>query len=148
MKLPAEMIAEIASHLDNPADVARFRHVCRHFYDGSKGVFCKAIVNGRTIYPRYEQFRDFILLLCANPVLPIHVRNIVLVGEGLMEHEYGYEWAWEALQDQENVEFTNKDMEIINCIINEHASDVFADGSFLTAGGYRIMLSKSIAVFF
>ena len=105
-------------------------------------VFWKAVANGRVFYPRYAKFHDFLSLFVKNLVLPLYVTKIVLVSEGLKAHQYGYEWAWENLQNCEGVEYTDKDKEIIDKVNGMHATDLAINGGYLNGGGYRADLSK------
>lgn len=70
-----------------------------------------------------------------------HVQSITLLAEGLKEHEYGYEWAWEDLQIWGGLEFRKKDVEIMNEINASHAEDVITNGDLIIAGEYRDMLT-------
>jgi hypothetical protein len=71
-----------------------------------------------------------------------HVHNITLLAEGLKEHEYGYDWAWEDLQIWGNFAFTSKDTQIMYEINAFHAEDVITNGDFVIAGEYRTMLTN------
>lgn len=69
-----------------------------------------------------------------------YVCNITLLAEGLKEHEYGYVWAWEDLEIWAELNYTEKDVEIINNINAAHADDVVVNGDFILSGQYRTML--------
>ena len=140
--MPSEIVNEIGVALEDSKDVANMRLVSKRFHNGVQPAFFKIVANCQVIYPRYASFRDFLLLINSSHVLPHYVRKIVLVTEGLKEHEYGYEWAWEDLADFENVNFTDNDIDIINAVNEAHSNDIAINGPFLTGGGYRSMLSK------
>jgi len=70
-----------------------------------------------------------------------HVQNITLLAEGLKQHEYGYEWAWEDLQIWASLKFRTKDNQIMHEINVSHAEDVITNGDFVIAGEYRSMLT-------
>jgi hypothetical protein len=92
------------------------------------------------MYPRYDSVARFLSFLVRFPALQFHVRNLTLVAEGMKVHEYGYDWAWEDLQNWENVVFNNNDFRLVNEINAAHAEDLFTTNSFIFDGGYRIML--------
>lgn len=70
-----------------------------------------------------------------------HVHNITLLAEGLKEHEYGYDWAWEDLQIWGNLKLRNKDIQIMHEINASHAEDVVTNGDFVITGEYCGMLT-------
>ena len=136
------MVGAIASCLEDPKDIANMRQVNKRFYWACRSASFTARFNGRVIYPRYACFYKFLSLIKTKHVLPNSVSKIVLVSEGLREHEYGYDWAWEFLADKDYIRFTNEDMKIINTVNYNHYDDVAVNGPFLNGGGYRFMLSK------
>lgn len=70
-----------------------------------------------------------------------YVRNVTVLAEGLKEHEYGYQWAWEDLQIWADLKFTDDDLDTINKINISHADDVAMNSNFITAGRYRSTLT-------
>jgi hypothetical protein len=48
------------------------------------------------------------------------MRELTLVMDGLKMPEYKYPWAWEDLQNWENVDFTAQDIRLINAINEDH----------------------------
>jgi hypothetical protein len=135
------LITEVGTHLGKD-DIISMRMVNKRFFFAVKPLFGKVIVQNRTIFPTFNSVAAFIALLDSNPALPVHVRSITLVAEGLKEHEYGPSWAWEILMDRERFYFADGDHDIINYVNYEHTKAVASNTSFLIGGGYRTMLSK------
>ncbi|KAF1940569.1 hypothetical protein EJ02DRAFT_445433 [Clathrospora elynae] len=145
---PSELIAEIGSHLESATDFMNMRLVNKYVCNSLKPVLYRSIADNRTIFPRYESIAHFLSLLNSDSkhVLHKYVRSITLVAEGLRQHEYGYGWAWEQLQDWENVSVTENDMEIIDEINNRHANELSFNESYYNGGGYRTMLGHLLAL--
>lgn len=98
-------------------------------------------MNNITIYPRHSKMMDILVALNVNGVAS-YVRNITVIAETLMQHEYGYNWAWEDLQIWGEFDFNERDVDLIEAINNAHWHDVLLNGDFVTSGDYRTVLSK------
>ncbi|KAF1850634.1 uncharacterized protein K460DRAFT_361390 [Cucurbitaria berberidis CBS 394.84] len=138
--MPNEMIMEIGSFLKKPVDIANFRMINKRYSQCLETTFFKALADSPIIYARYASFNNFLNLLNFNPVLRQYVHNIVLVGEALREHEYGYAWAWENVTDCEVANIMDEDINIMNTVDQAHAADLTLNGPFVNGGGYRTML--------
>lgn len=142
--VPTELIGEIASRLENPSEIADLRLVNKRFHCAVEMLFVKSVADNLVVYPRYASIQDLLSLFNSISVLPLNVFNITLIAEGLGWPRFGYYWAWEHMQMQEDVDFTEKDCKIIEAINAHHADDMAFNGSFITGGGYRTMISKGI----
>jgi hypothetical protein len=140
-ELPGELISDIASYLDKK-DLLNMRLVNKKMCGAMSYVFKVAIADNRTIFPRYVSLAAFFLLLNSEPCLSLLVRSVTLVEEGLKEHEYGHNWAWERKGDMEGLCMTRDDFNILNQIEVEHLQARDLDQSFINGGGYRVMLGK------
>ncbi|KAH7084408.1 hypothetical protein FB567DRAFT_81910 [Paraphoma chrysanthemicola] len=103
----------------------------------------KAIGNGRNVYARYANMAKFISLIQRFPLLAQNTKEICLVKDGLQEHLYRSEWAWEAQMYKENWKFTEEDGAIIRKIAGDHETEMFEHAAhFYNGGGYRAMLTQ------
>lgn len=127
--------------MDNPNDIANMRLAGRRFCNAVRPSFLKAMVDDRTIYPRYEGFRSFLAILGMYSLLAGYVRKITLVAEGMRANEFGYMWAWENIRNLEDLEFEDKDCAVIVKVNRAHADDIALNGPFVNGGGYRSMLT-------
>jgi hypothetical protein len=143
--IPNELLIEIASHLENRFDICNMRIVSKRFACALLPTFSRALVQERTVYPRYDSVAHFTFLLRTFSALSFYVRSICLVAEGLNMHEYGAMWAWEALLQWRGYNCTGKDMDIINEINTAHANNVATSNAFIISGGYRNMLGQLLA---
>lgn len=139
--VPTELIGEIASRLENPSEIADLRLVNKRFHCAVEMLFVKSVADNLVVYPRYASIQDLLSLFNSISVLPLNVFNITLIAEGLGWPRFGYYWAWEHMQMQEDVDFTEKDCKIIEAINAHHADDMAFNGSFITGGGYRTMIT-------
>ncbi|KAF2820986.1 hypothetical protein CC86DRAFT_459210 [Ophiobolus disseminans] len=138
--LPNEILGEIASYLD-PKALKNMRLVSRHFAGAASHTWVCSLASGRTLQPKLVKLARFLSLLVRFPALRVRVLDLTLMAEVLRVHEYGYNWAWEQLQDSEQVDFTEEDMDIIHKVNTAHAEVVrAADNSFIYTGAYRTML--------
>ena len=134
------MLGEIAVAIDGSEDFCNFRLASRRFRAATKHAMGKRISNKITVYPRHAYMKSLLAEVQDSEVADC-VRNITLLAEGLKEHEYGYQWAWEDLQIWSDLMFTQNDIKTINNINAAHADDLAVNGDFLTAGRYRSMLT-------
>lgn len=132
---------EIAGHLDNARDLGNLRLLNKQYAQATSGVFLRNL----TIYPRFTSVARFLTLLIDSPTLSRCARELTLVMDGMKMPEYGYPWAWEDLQNWENIDFTGQDIRLINAINDDHARDLAATASFTNSGGYRTMLGLIFA---
>lgn len=138
--VPGEIVEKIAGYLDNARDIGNLRLVNKHFARATTGTFFRSLLQDRVIYPRYESVGRFVALLVRFPALGPSVRYLTLVTDGMKMPEYGYMWAWEDLQNWENVDFTAEDLHLMGEISNDHVGDMALTNSFINGGGYRTML--------
>ncbi|KAF2621883.1 hypothetical protein BU25DRAFT_415732 [Macroventuria anomochaeta] len=137
--LPDEIVGEIGAKIVDPKDFCNFRRANKRFSEATKYAQGKRIANV-TVYPRFAGMKA--LLAAVQDVgVAKYVRNITLLAEGLKEHEFGYVWAWEDLQIWADLQYTQKDVKIINNINAAHADDVVVNGDFIITGQYRLMLT-------
>lgn len=121
------------------------RLVNKRFARATSATFVRSLAWDRTIYPRYSSVARFIACLVRFPGMSETVKDLTLVGEAMKPGEYGYAWAWEDLQNWENVDFTDADVAIINEINAAHAHDCASSSTFINSGGYRTMLGLAFA---
>jgi hypothetical protein len=145
LDIPYELIGEIANHLmENRVDVSNLRLVNSHVAMGAMNTFKNVLVQDRVLYPRYDCLAHFAFLCSAFLGLNRMVRSVTVVGEGLKAHEYGPGWAWEHLLQWEDVECTNKDLEVMYDIDASHAAELRTTNQFIHGGGYRRLLGQII----
>lgn len=139
--LPTEILSEIMSHT-TPSDLASLRQTSKRFRFAAKSLFGKRLVNSRTLYPTYTSLSSFLALLLVDPSYPHLVRTLSLVSEHAEPNAYGYDWAWEELQNKERTGATRVDRVIKKCIEMRHERWCASSAAFVFGGGYRDMLSK------
>lgn len=120
-------------------DFCNFRLANKRFWEATKYAQGKRI-NSATVYPRLANMKA-LLAAVQDTTVAKYVRNITLLAECLKEHEYGYIWAWEDLQIWASLEYSKKDVKLINAINAAHYDDVVMNGDFIIAGQYRTMLT-------
>ncbi|KNG46769.1 hypothetical protein DDE82_006072 [Stemphylium lycopersici] len=139
--LPTELIAEIGSFLPS-SDLQNLRLCSKRFRFAVKIIFGKDLVDNTTIFPTFSSVAAFLALLLVEPTFPAKVCSLTLVGEAPRMHEYGYEWAWEQMQDEEGVVIsTANDWYVKDYINHKHAEWCHANEAFCYGGGYRTMLT-------
>jgi hypothetical protein len=132
-------VGEIGAVIVNPKDFCNFRLANKRFGEATKYVQGKRIAN-TTVYPRYANVKALFAAIKDSEVAK-YVRNITLLAECLKEHEFGYIWAWEDLQIWGDLQYTKKDVRLINAINMAHADDVIKNSDFIISGEYRTMLT-------
>ncbi|KAF1927055.1 uncharacterized protein M421DRAFT_422289 [Didymella exigua CBS 183.55] len=137
--LPDELLGEIGAYIEKPKDFVNFSFASHRFRRATIHVQGQRIDN-ITVYPRLACMKA-LLGAVQDEMAGKYVRNITLLAEGLKEHEFGYDWAWEDLQIWGGLEFCNEDVKIINMINAAHSDDVMANGDFIISGEYRTMLT-------
>ncbi|XP_014558219.1 hypothetical protein COCVIDRAFT_36419 [Bipolaris victoriae FI3] len=139
--LPTEILSEIMSHTA-PSDLSNLRQTSKRFRFAAKSLFGKRLVNSRTIYPTYSSLSSFLALLLVDPSYPHLVRTLSLVSEHAAPNAYGYDWAWEELQNREQTGPTTRvDRVIKQSIEMRHERWCASSASFVFGGGYRDMLT-------
>jgi len=135
----------IASNLAKDSDIGEARLTCKAISEAISPLFRKRIIGDRTVYPTHASFQEFFTLLNLTDAMGSYVHKITLVTEGLKEHEYGYNWGWENLQNFEDLYFTSQDLDIINSTNQLHANEINLNGAFVNGGGYRTTLGLLLA---
>ncbi|KAH7562795.1 hypothetical protein BM1_02315 [Bipolaris maydis] len=138
--LPTEILSEIMSHA-TPSDLSSLRQTSKRFRFAAKSLFGKRLVNSRTLYPTYTSLSSFLALLLVDPAYPHLVRNLSLVSEHAAPNPYGYDWAWEELQNKERTVATRVDRVIKKSIEMRHERWCASSATFVFGGGYRDMLT-------
>ncbi|EUC42392.1 hypothetical protein COCMIDRAFT_39561 [Bipolaris oryzae ATCC 44560] len=138
--LPTEILTEIMSHT-NPSDLPALRQTSKRFRFAAKSLFGKRLVNSRTLYPTYTSLSSFLALLLIDPSYPHLVRTLSLVSEHAAPNPYGYDWAWEELQNRERTGPTRVDRIIKQRIEMHHERWCASSAAFVFGGGYRDMLT-------
>lgn len=131
-----------------PSDLSSLRQTSKRFRFAAKSLFGKRLVNSRTLYPTYTSLSSFLALLLVDPAYPHLVRNLSLVSEHAAPNPYGYDWAWEELQNKERTVATRVDRVIKKSIEMRHERWCASSATFVFGGGYRDMLSKLSPVFY
>lgn len=133
------MVGEIGANIVKAEDFCNFSFTNHRFRGCAKYPLAQRI-SKLTVYPRFASMKALLVAIEDEEVAK-YVRSIALLAEGLKEHNYGYSWAWEDLQIQTDLEFTQEDIEIMQDIDAAHAQDVIENGDFIISGEYRTMLT-------
>ncbi|KAH7385471.1 hypothetical protein DE146DRAFT_208282 [Phaeosphaeria sp. MPI-PUGE-AT-0046c] len=129
-------------------DICSLRRTCDLLFHNSERAFTQALIQGRVIYSRSASMAHFFAVLNAFPAsnLGLRVKSLTLVADGLKEHEYGSEWAWEEMQHRLGLDMTADDQNIIARINNDHANEMHFSSTFLNSGHYRTMLGGILSM--
>jgi hypothetical protein len=104
--------------------------------------FLSRVSQDKIIYPRYDSCAPFVeFLACRTAMCPLFHR-LTLVTEALLPPANGYEWAWENLQLDDDIDFTTKDLHIMERVNEEHEGELYNSEHFIYSGNYRLMLTK------
>ncbi|KAJ8112432.1 hypothetical protein OPT61_g5194 [Boeremia exigua] len=143
LSMPVEILQTIAATIVSSVDFCNFRLINKRIREVTTHSMGMRIVN-MTIYPRYTSIKALIQTIEHEDVVK-YVRSITLLAESPRVHEYGYSWAWEDLQMWSHLEYTDKDLMVMQDIDAAHANDIDHNGGFITTGHYRIMLTELLS---
>jgi hypothetical protein len=134
--MPNELLDQVAMNLDL-GDLCNLRRVNRRINGASELAFHHRLAEGFNIYNTYMNIDSFFATLAQYPGLNIKIKSLTIVEESLKIHQYGTEWAWEALMDREQAQSTTDDKTLIHKISLAHARTVALNDHFVYSGIYR-----------
>lgn len=144
--LPTELKCMITEYLEKASEVKALSLTSKRFRVDIRDHYWKMLAQDKTVYPTRDSVANFISLITEIRTRGKGIHKITLVNQWLKEHEYGYNWAWEDLQNVENFHYTSQDLHLIHHINQLHADAIRANGHFINGGNYRLLLGELLAL--
>lgn len=103
---PLEIFGEVSKYVDGDG-LKSLRLTCFGIYYATLPTFGKYISENKKIYPMEHSINTWLLLIASG--LHTYIKAITIVAQTFAPPEFGYEWAWELIQENSGILFNDND---------------------------------------